>query len=174
MVPESTAVQRALAQHREALAVFVAVAAAVAPDAYNRAPAAEKWSPAQVVEHIRLSYGAITDELERRGGFRVRTPWWRQRLLQWFVLPRILRTGQMPRGVPAVREIRPADGPYDQAVHLASLQQTAEDALTRIAAHDGDARATLAHPFLGHVPLADGVALATHHLRHHQGQLPGA
>ncbi len=161
----------ALAAHRGALDAFIDDAARVDPSDWNASSHPEKWTPAQVVEHIRLSYVMVRDELEGHGGFRVRTSWWKQQLMQWTYLRRILRTGRMPAGVPAVREIRPADGPYVKADLLDALRAEGERFLHLVAALGAGSRVTVSHPFLGKLHLLEGVNLSTHHLRHHHRQL---
>lgn len=161
----------ALAAHRRTLEEFIDAAARVDASAWNASRAPEKWTPAQVVEHVRLSYVMVHDELEGRGGFRVRTSWWKQRLMQWTHLRRILRTGRMPAGVPAVREIRPPGGPYVQAELLAALRADGERFLNQMATLGAESRVTVSHPFLGTLHLLEGVNLSTHHMRHHQMQL---
>lgn len=169
--PQAQAFDAALATHRGALDEFIAVAARVAPSAWNASNHPDKWTPAQVVEHIRLSYVMVRDELEGDGGFRVRTSWWKQRLMQWTYLRRILRTGRMPAGVPAVREIRPPEGPYDQRALLDALRAEGTRVLERVAALGASSPVMVSHPFLGKLHLTEGVNLSTHHMRHHQGQL---
>lgn len=169
--PRTQAFDAALATHRGALDEFIAAAARVEPSAWNAASHPDKWTPAQVVEHVRLSYVMVRDELEGHGGFRVRTSWWKQQLMQWTYLRRILRTGRMPAGVPAVREIRPADGPYVQAELLEALRAEGERVLGLVATLGAESAVTISHPFLGRLPLTEGVNLSTHHMRHHQLQL---
>lgn len=167
----ATAFDAALAAHRGALDDFVDAAARVDPSAWNTSSDPEKWTPAQVVEHVRLSYVMVCDELEGRGGFRVRTSWWRQRLLQWTALRRILRSGRMPAGVPAVREIRPAGGPFVKAELLEALRADGERFLHLVSTLGAGSRVTMSHPFLGHLHVLEGMNLSTHHMRHHQTQL---
>lgn len=162
----------ACAAHRAALGSFVAAAARVPEAQWNRASAPGKWTPAQVAEHLRLSYAAVQAELDGRQGFRIRSSWWKQRLYQLLFLPRILRQGRMPRGVPAVREIRPADGPYPQRELLDALSAEGERLLGRLGEIRGERGARVSHPFLGRLTIIDGLQLSTHHIRHHQGQLP--
>lgn len=158
--------------HRDAVAAFAATATQLTPDAWNAAPAPDKWSPAQVAEHLRLTYTIVRAELEGRGGFRIRTSWWQQRLFQWFYLPRILARARFPRGVPAVREIRPGPGPYDRTRMLEDLASESEVFLTQVRGIIGSNR-LVSHPFLGRLDPMSGLQLVTQHMRHHHAQLPG-
>jgi hypothetical protein len=166
-------VQAELAEHRRAMDDYLATARRVSPDAWNRAPAEGKWTPAQVTEHLRLTYLTIGAEMDGQAGFRIRTSWWRQRLYRILLLPNILKSGQFPAGVPAVREIRPGDGPYDQAEHLRSFEDEGERFMERFRAPGGDPRRVLAHPFLGRLTLLEGLRFTTQHIRHHHPQIAG-
>jgi hypothetical protein len=156
--------------HRGALAELVAVAAAVDAAAWNAAPADGKWSPAQVVEHLRLTYVVGRRELAGQGGMRVRTRWWQRLVFRPVFLGRILKSGRFPENVPAVSEIRPVDGRFDRETLIAALRDEGEAFLRE--AEGTAAGAGLTHPFLGRLGLADGVRFLAHHLRHHQRQLP--
>lgn len=159
-----------LPPHLEVLDGFIRAAEQVPADAWNRAPADESWSPAQVAEHLRLTYVVTRPELRGGQGFRVRTSRWKQWLFQFLFLRRITEQGRFPANVPAVREIRPAPGPYDRAALLAALRDEGEQFDREFAAvRDADVR--LSHPFLGRLKPADALALTTQHIRHHEKQL---
>lgn len=166
------AFEAACAAHRAALQSFIAAAERVPAAAWNASREPTKWSPAQITEHLRLSYAAIRSELDGQSGFRVRTSWWRQRLYQLFFLRRILRSGRMPPGVPAVREIRPTAGPYPQRELLLALGSEGQDLLRRLTALQAERGVRVTHPFLGRLRLQDALELSTHHIRHHLEQLP--
>ncbi len=155
--------------HREALREFVETASQLSPDAWNSAPAPEKWSPGQVTEHLVLTYQIARGELAGREGFRIRTSWWRQRFFQWLILPRIL-DGRFPRGVPAVREIRPGPGPYDRAAQLRAMTDDGAHFIREMSSVLGQAR-KFTHPFLGKLDPPTAFRLLTQHLRHHRKQL---
>lgn len=159
-------------EHREALAEFVATAEALSEEAWGAPRAPGKWSPGQIAEHLRLTCETMHAEIERRGGFRVRTGWLRQRLLRLVLVPRILRSGRFPEGAPAVREIRPdAAVTPDRPGTLAGLRERA-DALTRgLAATDPGQVGAVSHPFFGRLDPLQGLALATVHVRHHHRQI---
>jgi hypothetical protein len=159
--------------HRRALLDFVATAEAIAPAAWN-APAADgKWSPAQVTEHLRLSYATARAELAGRPGFRIRTKWWQRRIGRLLHLGKILDAGRFPAGVPAVREIRPGEGPYDRRELLTAFRDEGERFLAEAASAAGDRRATITHPFLGSLTLRQGIRFLAQHVRHHHAQIGG-
>ena len=156
--------------HREALKAFVATADTVSDDAWNARRPGDKWSPAQIAEHLRLTYVTVQAELAGRGGFRVRTKWWQQRFFRVLYLPRILRRGSFPKGVPATREIRPGDGPFDRRELLDALQSEGERFLAS-ATSERIVNARVTHPYLGKLGLVEGMRFMTQHLRHHHAQL---
>ena len=156
--------------HREALGAFIGAAEALPADAWNARRHGDKWSPAQIAEHLRLSYETVRAEVEGRGGFRVRTKWWQQRLFRFRYLPQILRYGRFPQGVGATREIRPGDGPFDRRELLDALRSEGEHFLAS-ATSDRIVNASVTHPYLGKLGLVEGMRFMTQHLRHHHAQI---
>jgi hypothetical protein len=163
----------AAAAHRAALSAFIAAAERIPSVEWNASSQPDKWTPAQIAEHLRLSYTTVRAELAGSGGFRVRTSWWRQRLMRLLYLPRILREGRMPRGVPATREIRPSGGPYVQRDLLDALRAEGESLLSHLEALQAERGVTITHPYLGKLHLLEALGLSTAHIHHHRKQLPG-
>lgn len=159
--------------HREALGAFIATADGLPGEAWNARRPGDKWSPAQVAEHLRLSYEIVHAEFEGRGGFRVRTKWWQQRLFKILYLPKILRRGSFPKGVPATREIRPGDGPFERRELLDALRVAGERFLAT-ATSERIVNSRLTHPYLGRLGLVEGMRFMTQHLRHHHAQIAPA
>ena len=157
--------------HRRALAAFIATAEGLPTAAWNASPSADKWSPAQVSEHLRLSYTTVLAELAGEGGFRIRTKWWQRRLFRLLHLPKILRSGQFPKAVPATREIRPAGGPFDRDQLLPSLRREGEKLNQVVTSGSLPSNAGITHPFLGRLDLVDGVRFLAQHIRHHHAQI---
>jgi hypothetical protein len=144
---------------------------AVSAEDWNAARETGKWSPAQIAEHLAIAYDPLLSELEGGPGFRRLVPWWKQRLIRWKFLPRIL-AGTFPRGVPAPKEVRPvatAGSPDDGARKLA---ERAVVFLDRYAAARSAGRASFTHPYLGRLNGVDALRFLTSHVHHHQRQLP--
>jgi hypothetical protein len=158
--------------HRAALEAFIATAEGLSTDAWNARRSSDKWSPAQVSEHLRITYTTILAELAGRGGLRIRTKWWQRRLLRFLYLPRILKGGSFPKGVVAPREIRPGDGPFERRAVLTALREEGE-AFIRTVSAGRIGNETVTHPYLGRLGLVDGVRFLTQHLRHHHAQIAG-
>jgi hypothetical protein len=137
-------------------------------------PAAGKWSPGQIAEHLVLSYAAMRRELAGGVGLRLRTRFWRRLLIRWRFLPVVLKEKRLPKGAPAVREIRPPDEPRAQSVVTADLREQAarfEQELGR-ARDAGGGRVT--HPFFGRLSAAEALRFVAVHAAHHRRQLPSA
>lgn len=160
-----------LSSHREALEAFISTIESLDHAVLNSRPATGKWSPAQVTEHLRLTYVILLAELEGEGGFRVRTKWWQQRLLRLRYLRQILHRGQFPKGVPATREIRPEDGPFERAEVVAKLRAEAERFLRVVPVAAQRAGVCVTHPFLGKVGVLPGLRFTTQHICHHHRQV---
>ena len=168
------ALEAELRGHAEALSAFLVSAEGVPAEEFDLPAASGKWSPAQIAEHLRLSYATVRAELAGTGGFRVRSRGWLLPLLRLRYLPRILERGLFPRGVPAVREIRPSDGPFEKAEVLDALRREGELFVHAIIAAWNQPRAAITHPFLGRLSVAKGLRFVTQHIRHHHAQMPRA
>jgi hypothetical protein len=160
-----------LAGHRRALDAFLARAESVHPDDWNRAPARDKWSPAQVAEHLRLTYLVVGGELEGKQGLRIRSPWWLRPLLRFRYLGAILQRGAIPANAGAPRELRPGAGPFDRRLTLDELARCGAE-FEAIVPRRPDAAIT--HHVFGRLAVPDMVRFATVHLDHHARQLGSA
>lgn len=154
--------------HRAAALSVAATARSVQAGRWNVPRGEGKWSPAEVVEHLRLTYATLRRELATGEGMRVRTPWLRRLVIRALFLRGILRTGQFPAGARAVREIRPAGGPFDQEATVRLLEEEALAFERELTARRG---ATLTHPIFGAADSATGLRFCTVHLLHHEQQL---
>jgi hypothetical protein len=162
----------AVADHRRAVNNFVHTAEALSNDAWHRAVADGKWSPAEIAEHLNLTYAALLRELAGGSAIRIRTSRWQRWLLRWTILPRVLRHGRIPPGVRAVREVRPGGGPFDRAEVLGRLRSQCEF-INAALGPDGKApRARVTHPFFGKLDAQQALRFCTVHAAHHQRQLP--
>ena len=65
----TSAFDMAAAAHRAALSEFIAAAERVPADAWNASSRSDKWTPAQITEHLRLSYTTVRAELAGSEGF---------------------------------------------------------------------------------------------------------
>jgi len=158
----------ALQHHREAAAAVIATASQVREADWDRPVAPGKWSPAQIVEHLRLTTAALRHEIETGDGLRVRTSWWRRHLFRVLFLRRILRTGEFPAGARAVREIQPGSGPFDQR---ATTDALAAELRRFELAFEARRDAVLTHPIFGAADASTGLRFCVVHLWHHRVQI---
>lgn len=171
MPPRPSDLDAATARHAAAVQSFLTAARAIPADAWDRPLGSGKWTPAQVAEHIRLTYIVLQNELAGGSGLRVRTPWLVRQVLRLTVLPKILSSGALPRGARASSEIRPRDAilPRDQL--LEALEVAANVAQESVARRWDDPRAGITHHVFGHVGIRRGLRFITVHTEHHTRQL---
>lgn len=160
-----------LADHAGSVAAFISAAEATPASAWELPLAEGKWSPAQVAEHLRLTYEAAGRELTGGAGIRIRTSWWLRLILRVRVLPAILRTGRIGGGALAPRELRPGPGPFRRDATLADLRQAAATVQADLMTRVRDGRAGLTHHVFGRLAPARTLRFLTVHNLHHARQL---
>jgi hypothetical protein len=83
--------------HRAAVETFLGQARDVPPDRWDVPRADDKWSPAQIAEHLRLTYATLRRELEGGTGFRQRVSRLRALFYRVGLLRRMLRRPTLHR-----------------------------------------------------------------------------
>jgi hypothetical protein len=163
-----------LENHAAAVGSFLRAAGQIAASEWDRPPADGKWSAAEVVEHVRLSFDVMATEVKGGSGMRVVVSPWKAFVLRWLFLPRILRTGRFPRGSRAPKEVRPTPTSADRNEAMARLRVASEelsDACARVASPRSR---RLTHAYFGPLPLPTVLRLLARHTRHHEKQLARA
>ncbi|MEO8480080.1 MAG: DinB family protein [Gemmatimonadota bacterium] len=164
----------ALAALRASCDRYLARAETLSPDRWCQPIGEGKWSPAQISEHVRLSYAVIGHELATgSGGLPLKVPRWLRPWLRFKYFGKILRTGRMPVGARAAREISPRGSSFDQESTLAGLRDAAWALEAAVASRWDDPEAGFSHHVFGRVSLSDGWRFAIVHTDHHTRQLPG-
>lgn len=161
--------QQALAEHEAAIEACIAASRRVPDDEWNVPRGDGKWSPAQHVEHVGLSYQMVSDALSGKPP-RARLGRARQFVLRMLVLPKILRTDVFRAGVPAPREMRPLREPQERAEVEAQLRDRAARCIEILLASNTPG-ARVQHPYFGPLRLLDMLRLGTSHARHHTALL---
>ncbi len=161
----------ARADHQRAVNDFLAAARAVPLERWEFAPDAPHWTPAQIAEHVRLTYEVVGAQFAGGPGLRVRTSWWVRTLLRWRFLNRILESGVFPSGARAPREIQPGSGPFDRETLLAGLERAARVTEERLISRWTDPTCVMTHHVFGELHPPQGARLVTVHTRHHATQL---
>ena len=130
-----------------------------------------KWSAAEVLEHLYLTYTGTTRGLEKvlTGGAPLATkPSMPQRMLTFLVV----RLGHVPGGLEAPARVQPKGLPVEQVRSEIWERLAAMDAtIARCEARFGCHVKLLDHPILGALTAAEWRTLHVVHGRHHQRQL---
>lgn len=156
--------------HTEAVSTLAATAAR-APEAQWRDPRTEgKWSPAEIVEHLTITYDVLLRELAGGGGMAIRTSLWQRMLLRVTMVPRILRGDGFPKGARAPREVRPQMPAHGRQQALARFEQRAAT-FAAAAADARHSRARLTHAYFGKSSLKNTLVFCARHIEHHRAQL---
>lgn len=155
-------------EHQEAVERFIRSCQQVPADRWRHPLAAGKWSPAQVAEHVCLTYEALLHELGGGAGMRPRVGTGMQRLLRWVMLPHILFHRSFPLRARSPREIRPSDDglPQEQLEpRLSDLRLRFEAALAE------SSLSHLTHPYFGAISPIRALRFCAVHTLHHERQL---
>jgi hypothetical protein len=163
----------AIADNHKAVEEFTAAARGVDASRWSLPRAEGKWTPAQVVEHIALTYEYSRAVLNNNAPGPA-APRFLRPLVRRFVVTPVLKSGSFKRKAKAPAMFQPSsspDTPADLLSRLETALRTFEDDV-RAAQHAG--RSTLEHPFFGIMPVTDYLRFQAIHARHHRAQLPGA
>ncbi len=162
----------ALIRNHAAVDEFMLVVESVPASGWATKAAPERWTAAQQVNHIVLSYRAIVHDVrDGRHAHLIGTPAQRRRW-RWLGLSQVLYLGHLPHGAPAPREIRPPDYSPDRVTLLRELRSALDDfeRTMRGAARDR-AGHRVAHPYFGWISLRQAVRVCEVHTRHHTAAL---
>ncbi|CAN5780077.1 hypothetical protein BH23GEM3_BH23GEM3_03610 [soil metagenome] len=158
--------------HESAAEALARSADAVPAGRWFAGPAPGKWSPSEVVQHLILAYEVLLRDLNGGPGMAVRTSAWQRLLLRFVVRPRLLAGGAFRKGVPAPREVRPAEATEGQELAIARFRARAGEFQRALeAARAERPRTRLTHAYFGALSLEEALRFCARHIRHHQPQL---
>ena len=164
-----TELETQIADNRAAVDDFIATASRLSPATW-RAPRAEgAWSPAQIAEHL-----AITYEYNRKvvtGTAGKGAPKFLQPLARWFIVTKTLKAGAFTRKGRAPKIFQPTSTPEAAPPLLIRLTNAVRGFENDIRSGHPEARHNVAHPFFGTLPTVDYLRLQAIHTRHHRSQL---
>jgi len=159
-------------ENRDAVDRFVAAAELLPATQWNRETAPGKWSPAQIAEHVAISYELSAAAM--RGAFPgTAAPRFLRPVIRTFFLKPVLKSGRFARAAKAPKPFEPTAAPAASEVVLPRVRMASAALEQAITAEARAGRDTMDHPFFGSVSLADYVQLQAIHTSHHRGQLPG-
>jgi hypothetical protein len=161
--------------HDDAVAAYVARARALEELTWSAPLQPGKWSPAEITQHLTLTFEVLTRELRGGPGMRVRVKPLKRLLLRLTLVRRMLRGGPFPRGAPAPRELRPEPVPgVTREDALAAMTQRAA-AFVELAGrtHAAGRPRSLTHAYFGAMSLPDAMLMSARHVEHHTRQLRG-
>ncbi len=158
-------------QHSQALQAFVDKASALSTEAWDKPIAEGKWSPAQITQHLILAYEIFTTELLGGPSIKVRTKGLKRLLIRYFIVPRMLRTGKIPEGVPAPRESRPEKELLPQVETLLKLKRLGDEVESLLKHRLEQKDFGITHPYAGKLSPLMGLQFCAVHVAHHGEQL---
>ena len=157
--------------HQRAVAEILAAARALTLEQWERAPDPQHWSPAQIAQHVRLTYEVVAAQYGGGPGIRVRTSAWLRPILRWKFLSAILESGRFPSSARAPSEIRPGNGPFDRERVLTALEAAAMATEQQFVERWTDTTCLTTHHVFGALRPPEGARLVTVHTAHHAAQL---
>ena len=161
----------ALAEHERELAAFLHVVARIPPDAWTRAPAPGRWSPAAIVAHVREAYDFGRAAAAGTAAMRLLVPRPTAWLSRTLLLPLLLVLRRFPRGANAPAEVLPdvaaaeRIAPGDAAARLRHSAAAAAAALHQAAR--GHPRRRVQHAYFGALTPRLALRLLSAHTAHH-------
>jgi hypothetical protein len=141
---------------------------------WKAARAPGKWSPAEITEHLSLTYEHLLGELRGGPPMRVKGSWLFRFLARYRFLPKLLRDGTVPPGVRAPREVRPRIPTEDRLEALERFQALAVEFEEEITSRRASGAGALTHPYFGRLGPDRGIRFVEVHIRHHIRQLDPA
>jgi hypothetical protein len=161
------------AAQRQEIDIFIDLAKALDPDRWAARPAAGRWSPAQITEHLSRTYefgsGVIDGTVTAQ-----RLPTLMRWMIARFWLKPALRKGHFTGKARAPKFFEPNASGGTPEVLLPRLRTSSERFAELVARETSRGVETVDHPMFGSVPLIDFLRLQVIHVRHHRGQLPPA
>jgi hypothetical protein len=165
----------ALSEHEAVLAGFLAETGRVPPERWHLPAAPGRWSPAEEVLHVALSYEFGCAAVTEGAAMRLRVPsvgaWFARHVL----LPRLLRAGTFPRGATAPSEVAPSPDEArtltiaDARARLARAAETAARLLRTAEGRRPVVRVT--HAYFGPLTPYAALRLLSAHTQHHARRL---
>lgn len=163
----------AIEKHRTVIADYVQAASGIDEQAWRLPVAAEKWTPAQITDHLILTYEMLGKQIRGEQSLKMQYNFPLRQILRLTILPKIYRTRQLPRGAKAPPEIMPEDSKMPRQTALENLEELSDAFENEILSRRDDKKFRLTHHVFGDLKPLKAIDFIAIHTEHHARQLPG-
>ncbi len=162
----------AIEKHRAVIADYVEMASRIDEQVWRLPVTAEKWTPAQITDHLILTYEMLVKQIRGEQSLKMQYGFPLRQILRLTILPKIYRTRQLPRGAKAPTEIMPEDSKMPRQTALAKLGELSGEFENEILSRRNDNKFRLTHHVFGAIKPLKGIDFIGIHTEHHARQLP--
>jgi hypothetical protein len=166
-------VDAALAENAEACRRFADAVTRVPAGAWSTPVGPGKWTPAQIAEHVAITFEIAERALKGESGIpgvpRLVRP-----LVRAIFLRRTLKTKTFPRNAKAPKVFHPSTSPPAAPHVIERLNRAEAGVKAAVEALRRSGASTIEHPAFGRIAVEEYLELNAIHTRHHMGQLPSA
>ncbi len=162
----------AIEKHRTVIADYVRTASRIDEQIWRQPVAAEKWTPAQITDHLILTYEMLVKQIRGEQSMQMQYGFPLRQILRLAVLPKIYRTRRLPRGAKAPSEIMPEDSKMPRQTALKQLEKLSGAFENEILSRRNDKKFRLTHHVFGEIKPLKGIDFIAIHTEHHARQLP--
>jgi hypothetical protein len=165
-----TELETSIADNRAAVNEFVATATSLDGPRWTMPRAPGAWTPAQIVEHVTITYEYSRDVTLGKPQSRS-LPGFLRPLLRRFVVDSALKAGKFTRKAKAPGMLKPTAAAPSRAEAVQRLEAAVASFEAAIRSGHPQARHFVVHPFFGRVATTDYLRFQALHTRHHRAQL---
>lgn len=158
-------------RHRAAVELYFQIAERASENALLTPIQAEKWTPAQITEHLILTYRIFLRQMRGEQNIKMVHGFIVRRLLRALVLPVIYRRRKLPHGAQAPKEILPVEADKTRDAALEQLKVAVADFEKEALERRNEKELRLTHHVFGKINLIKAIDLAAIHTEHHAQQL---
>ena len=160
----------ALIANRQAVVAFLTKACTVPAERWVHPVEPGKWSPAQIADHVSISYEVAVRAL-KGDATNGSAPWFLRPIARAYAFTSVLKNGAFPEVMRGPPSFAPSTShpTYDASVIRMEAAVADLEAHTREMA--GAGADTFVHPVFGRLIVTDYVRYSELHARHHQAQL---
>lgn len=162
----------AIERHRAAIADYLQIAARLDEQVWRLPVGAEKWTPAQITDHLIRTYNITLEQLRGGQGIKTQYGFLLRQVLRLAVLSKIYRTRELPRGAKAPEEILPKDSKTPRETALEQLKELSGEFENEILSGRNNKKLRLTHHVFGEIRPLKAIDFVAIHTEHHTRQLP--